>query len=119
VEDNESGLRSLTRLLRMLGYETTSAKDGESAIAAMELDPFIDYVLTDLRLPDLDGREVVMAAHRLLRAPRIALMTGWDVDPDEPARLGIDWVFLKPLEIASIVAQLREKPPADLVDHAE
>ncbi len=72
VDDHEVGRRSLARLLEALGYEVTAVKDGESAIAAMERDPRFDYVLTDLRLPDLDGREVVQAAHRLLDSPWIA-----------------------------------------------
>ena len=114
VEDNEAGLRSLTRLLVAAGYEITSVKDGESAIAAMEQNPEFDYILTDLRLPDLDGREVIQAARRLLHSPRVGVMTGWDMSPDEPERLGIDWVFLKPFEVANLVASLRRNPPDDL-----
>ena len=97
-----------------MGYEITAVKDGESAIAAMELEPTFDYVLTDLRLPDLDGREVVQAAHRLLDSPHIGLITGWDLDPEETDRLGIDWVFLKPLDVQAIVAKLKQCPPPDL-----
>jgi CheY-like chemotaxis protein len=114
VDDHEIGRKSLARLLGVLGYEITEVKDGESAIAMMEQDHGFDYVLTDLRLPDLDGREVVQAAHRLLECPRIALITGWDVQPEETDRLGIDWVFLKPLDITDIVAKLRQCPPPDL-----
>jgi CheY-like chemotaxis protein len=119
VDDHEVGRKSLARLLGALGYEVTSVKDGESALAAMEQDPTFDYVLTDLRLPDLDGREVVQAAHRLLGSPRIALITGWDVEPDETERLGIDWIFLKPLDVQQIVAQLKQCPPPDLAPDVE
>jgi CheY-like chemotaxis protein len=114
VDDHELGRKSLARLLAVLGYEVTSAKDGESAIDLMERDPSFDYVLTDLRLPDLDGREVVQAARRLLPAPWIALITGWDVEPEESDRLGLDCVFLKPLDVMAIVARLKESPPPDL-----
>jgi CheY-like chemotaxis protein len=114
VDDHEVGRNSLARLLGVMGYEITAVKDGESAIVAMERQPAFDYVLTDLRLPDLDGREVVQAAHRLLNSPRIALITGWDVEPEESDRLGIDWVFLKPLDVQLIVSKLRQCPPPDL-----
>ncbi len=119
VEDNEAGLKSLARLLGVAGYEITSVRDAVSAIAAMERDPGLDYVLTDLRLPDLDGREVVQAAHRLVRSPKVGVMTGWDIDPDEPERMGIQWVFLKPLEFSNIVASLRRNPPDDLAMDVE
>ena len=118
VDDHELALKSLSRLLDGLGYDTTAAKNGVSAVAAMERDPCFDFVLTDLRLPDLDGREVVQAAHRLLDSPRIALITGWDVDPQEKDQLGIDWVFQKPLDIRLIVAKLREWPVAAHPSHA-
>jgi len=115
VDDHEAGRKSLARLLFALGYDTTEVKDGESAIREMERNASFDYVLTDLRLPDLDGREVVQAAHRLLDDAKIGLITGWDVEPDEPDRLGIDWVFLKPLDVQWIVSKLREHPPADQI----
>jgi CheY-like chemotaxis protein len=114
VDDHEVGRKSLARLLGALGYEITAVKDGESAIEVMEQDRAFDYVLTDLRLPDLDGREVVQAARRLLEAPRIALITGWDVEPEETDRLGIDWVFLKPLDVQLIVSTLKQCPPPDV-----
>jgi CheY-like chemotaxis protein len=119
VDDHEVGRKSLARLLGVLGYEITAVKDGESAIAAMEQEPGFDYVLTDLRLPDLDGREVVQAAHRLLESPKIGLITGWDVEPEEIDRLGIDWVFLKPLDVQAIVAKLKQCPPSDLAPDVE
>lgn len=113
VDDHEVGRNSLSRLLGLLGYETAAAKDGESAIKALESSTPFDYVLTDLRLPDLDGRDVVRAVHRLRPEARIALITGWDVEPGESIRLGIDWVFLKPLDVQDIVAKLRQLPPRD------
>jgi two-component system, sensor histidine kinase len=119
VDDHEVGRKALARLLGVLGYEITAVNDGASAILAMEQEPTFDYVLTDLRLPDLDGRDVVQAAHRLLNSPRIALITGWDVEPEESDRLGIDWVFLKPLDIQAIVAKLKQCPPPDLAPDVE
>ena len=114
VDDHEVGRRSLARLLEALGYEVISVKDGQSALEAMDASSTLDYVLTDLRLPDLDGRDVVLAARQRVPAPRIALITGWDVEAEESLRLGIDWVFLKPLDVPDIVAKLRQAPPPDL-----
>ncbi len=114
VDDHEVGRRSLGRLLIAHGYDVTDACDGRSALEALRDPTGFDYVLTDVRLPDLDGREVVRAARLLTPIPRIALITGWDVDPDEPERLGIDWVFLKPLNVSEILARFHESPPPHL-----
>jgi len=115
VDDHEVGRKSLARLLDALGYDVTAVHDGTSALEAMKAPAKPDYVLTDVRLPDFDGRELVQVARRLEPPPRIALITGWDVEPDEPGRLGVDWVFLKPLNVQEIVAKLRTAPPPHLV----
>ena len=112
VEDHEIGRRSLCRLLDALGYDVTTANDGESAVETLRSVTRFDYLLTDVRLPDLDGREVVRAARGLDPSPQIALITGWDLDPEERGALGVDWIFLKPLDVQAIVATLRRSPPS-------
>ncbi len=107
VEDHDIGRRSLSRLLDSLGYEVTEVVDGTSALEALETQAAFDFVLTDVRLPDLDGRDVAHAAGEMVPRPRIGLMTGWDVEPEETCRLGVDWVFLKPLNVREIVAKLQ------------
>jgi CheY-like chemotaxis protein len=115
VEDHESGRKSLARLLGLVGFDVTDVNNGTSAFEALRGPGAFDYVLTDVNLPDFDGREVVQAARQLDPTPRIALITGWDVGPDEPERLGVEWVFLKPLNIQEMVAKLRQAPPCQRV----
>jgi DNA-binding response OmpR family regulator len=57
-DDNEVGRALLRRLLMRRGYLVEEAADGSSAIAAIE-ESAPDMVLLDLRLPDLDGAEVL------------------------------------------------------------
>lgn len=110
VEDNDAASKGLERLLASLGYEVTVVFDGASALGALKVYPPPDFLLTDLRLPDLDGREVAVAAHQLVPRPRVALITGWDLDSaqHETDSWGIDWVFPKPLDIHRLVATLRQ-----------
>jgi CheY-like chemotaxis protein len=121
VEDNDAASRGLSKLLAALGYEVQVVFDGTSALEALRTSPPPDFVLTDLRLPDLDGREVALAARQLSPPPRIALITGWDLDRDHHnrARWGIDWVFTKPLNVQELVSKLQEGPgsaPPDTPD---
>lgn len=108
VDDHDIGRISLARLLEAMGFDVTAVVDGTSAFQVLGGTPEFDIVLTDVRLPDLDGREIVEVARRLVPTPKIALITGWDVEPDEPRRLGIDWVFLKPLDVQDMVAKLQQ-----------
>ena len=110
VDDHDVGRTTLARLLDALGYDVTTARDGAEAQEALAAGPMFDVLLTDVRLPDLDGRELVHVARRVDPRPTIALITGWDVDPDECRRLGVDWLFLKPVDVRDLVAKLRQGP---------
>jgi DNA-binding response OmpR family regulator len=115
VEDNDAAGRGLARLLEAWGYEVTVEHDGTSALRTLDTAPPPDFVLTDLRLPDLDGREIALHARRLVPPPRIALITGWDIDDDLPdyESCGFDWIFPKPLDMPNLIARLREPRPPD------
>ncbi len=112
VDDNEATQRGLARFLEAEGYAVTLAFDGTSALEALEAGPPPDFVLTDLRLPDLDGREVARSARRLVPPPRVALITGWDLDPEpeSPDSWGIEWYFQKPLNVRDLLDKLRQAP---------
>jgi DNA-binding response OmpR family regulator len=110
VEDNDMASRGLARLLEAWGFDVTVKHDGTSALRALDLDPAPDFVLTDWLLPDLDGREIARHAHALQPTPRIALITGWDLDSelDDYRSWGIDWIFPKPLDTYGLISRLRE-----------
>lgn len=115
VDDNEPGRRALARLLQLQGYEVTTAADGASAIAALDAGSPPEFVLTDLNLPDIDGLGVAHHARGLIPPPRVTLITGFEPDgePEDFARWGIDRVFVKPVDLAKLVASMRGPAPAD------
>jgi two-component system, NtrC family, response regulator PilR len=62
VVDDEQSLREvLSIMLKRTGYAVTSVADGEEAIELLNKDIF-DLVITDLRMPTIDGMEVLKAA---------------------------------------------------------
>ena len=108
VEDHEATRRGLTRLLEGYGFSVSTACDGTSALRLLNEAPPPDVVITDMRLPDLDGRDVARQASGLTPRPKIALITGWDVDEERDglADWGIDRVFKKPVSVDSLFAML-------------
>jgi DNA-binding NtrC family response regulator len=58
IDDEAIALTNLSHVLRKEGYAVTACKDGESGLEAMEQGHF-DLVLTDLKMPGLDGMEVL------------------------------------------------------------
>ena len=57
VDDDESSLRALEKLLRAEGFATSTAPDGEAALAEARR-ALPDVVLTDLHMPRMDGVEL-------------------------------------------------------------
>ena len=113
VEDDDTASRGLSRFLVVMGYDVQVVPNGAAALKTLSTELAPDFVLTDWRLPDLDGREVALAARKLVPPPRVALMTGWDVGGDlfNPEAWGIDWVLTKPLNVHELVARLRGSAP--------
>jgi CheY-like chemotaxis protein len=113
VDDSREGRGALTRLLTLRGFEVCAVPDGTSALEALRAGPAPDVVLTDLQLPDIDGRQVGWHARQLAPSARVALITGWVVDlPDpESPRDGFDRIFFKPLDTRELMAYLLDCAP--------
>lgn len=58
IDDEAIALSNLTHVLQREGYQVTARKDGESGLAALKETAF-DLVLTDLKMPGIDGMQVL------------------------------------------------------------
>jgi CheY-like chemotaxis protein len=108
VDDSAEGRRALAQLLAYQGYDVVEAHDGASAKAALALPIPPDIVITDLLLPDLDGRDVARLAHERSPLIRVVLITGWsmEVDPKDLTET-FHQVFLKPLNSKDLFSYLK------------
>jgi len=113
VEDNEAALKGLSRLLQAQGYRVTTAFTGAEAMEALDGGPAFQFVLTDLQLPDLDGREIARKAREGVPPPRTIVITGWDLDldADGQGRWGIDDLLSKPIDVRDLLKVLRRHSP--------
>src|SRR5262249_45371441 len=65
VVDDERSMRELLAIvLRREGYEVLLAENGKSAIATLEKEP-VDLLISDIKMPDLSGVDVLRAAKRV------------------------------------------------------
>ncbi|MHC8349089.1 HD domain-containing phosphohydrolase [Pseudomonas sp. RT4P38] len=76
VDDEESILNSLRRLLRGQPYELLLATSGAQALEIMEQQS-IDLVMTDARMPNMDGATLLAHIHRLYPTTTRILLTGY------------------------------------------
>ena len=108
VEDNLAANKGLARLLEARGFAVTTAADGTSALRELTSGTPPDFLLSDVQLPDLDGRDLAQHARRLVPPPRIVLITGWDLGPlpGEQALWGVDRVLTKPIDMQLLIEAL-------------
>ncbi|AZE65443.1 Response regulator c-di-GMP phosphodiesterase, RpfG family, contains REC and HD-GYP domains [Pseudomonas synxantha] len=76
VDDEESILNSLRRLLRGQPYDVVLATSGAQALEIMAARP-IDLVMSDARMPGMDGATLLAEVHRLYPATGRILLTGY------------------------------------------
>lgn len=76
VDDDKAILRTFSRILRNCGYEIETAESGGEAISKAKSRHF-DMVLLDLRLPDMNGTDILVKARDPLRSTAKIIITGF------------------------------------------
>jgi two-component system, NtrC family, response regulator AtoC len=110
VVDDEPNLRRvLSAQLERDGYEVHAAEDGEQALAILK-EHHIDLVITDLRMPRIDGMELLRRAQKLdAELPVVMITAHGTVDNAvEALKTGAFDYLTKPfdqLEVRTIVAK--------------
>ncbi len=104
IVDDEKSMRDLlTITLEKSGYDVTAAEGGEAAIEAIRKDSF-DTVITDLRMPRVDGMQVLRAARDL--SPETAVIVVTAVASTETAveamKLGAYDYITKPFKLDEV-----------------
>jgi CheY-like chemotaxis protein len=79
VDDNRDGLLVRRSLLEEVGYRVQIATNGEEGLKVFESCAF-DVVVTDYRMPRMDGGEFIKRIRQLKPDARIILLSGF-VDP--------------------------------------
>lgn len=105
IVDDEASLRqTLARILQRAGFEVTTTASGSEALTLLAQQPF-DLVYLDLRMPDMNGLEVLRAIHTKLPDLPVILFTA---QPDlnsavEALRHGAIDYLLKPLKPQAVI----------------
>jgi len=110
VADDESGVReSVGRVLRHEGFRVIPAEDGDAALAALR-EGGVDLLLADLRMPGLDGLELLRAAKLLTPEVEIVVLSGHGTVEEAVAAMkeGAYDFLTKPFERAQLVHAVRQ-----------
>jgi signal transduction histidine kinase len=111
VDDESSLLEELNEFLTLHGMVVSSVGDGVQALATLAADPAITVVLTDIRMPGLDGLGLanrVLQARGEVDAIEVVLMTGHGniEDAAQAVRAGVFDFLRKPMELDEMLPVL-------------
>ncbi|PFG12173.1 response regulator transcription factor [Bacillus sp. es.036] len=107
VEDEVNVIQFMQLELEHEGYEVTTAKDGDEAMARFKEKEW-SVILLDWMLPKLDGLEVCRRIRKTSQVP-IIILTARDYVGDKILGLdrGADDYITKPFEIEELLARIR------------
>jgi DNA-binding NtrC family response regulator len=103
VIDDEIGPRESLRILFKDNYDVAVANSGEEGVHAIKKDP-PDLVILDLKMPGMDGIEVLKKIKEVSPKTRVIILTGYG-SPEaaqQVQRLGIARYLNKPFDIFEI-----------------
>jgi len=109
IDDDEALRESLDLVLASEGYEVTTAHDGHSSLAYLQDAP-VDVVLCDLRMPGLDGFDLIPQISRLLPGVPVVLMSAYGTQDlaFEAMRRGAYDYIAKPFQPSEVLLTLRK-----------
>jgi DNA-binding response OmpR family regulator len=109
VDDEPVARQSLSDILRLEGYSVTSVPNGQSAVEQVRTHP-VDLIVVDLRMPGMDGLEVVQVVNQISPDTEVILLTahGSTETAIQALRLRIHDYLLKPALPTQILASVKK-----------
>ena len=106
VVDDEASIRDLlSKTLALAEYDVDLAPDGRSALERLRIIPY-DLLITDLKMPGVDGLAVIREARRLKADIPVIVITGFSTEASaiEALNLGVSGYLTKPFRVPRVLA---------------
>ena len=117
VDDEQQVLGAIDETLKRKGYSITKAGSGIEALGKMRKD-FFQAVITDVRMPEMDGMSVLKAIKEQTPQVPVIMLTGHGTVPDavRALKMGAYDYLMKPFtsqQLVDVVWRATEKSPAE------
>ncbi len=106
VVDDEASIRDLlARTLALAEYEVDQAPDGRAALDRLKLGAY-DLLITDLKMPVMDGLTLIREVRRFHPQIPIVIITGYSTEASaiEAVNLGVTGYLTKPFRVPKVLS---------------
>ena len=116
VEDDRNTLAGLVEILKDEGYDVVGVESGKRALKILEREPF-DLMLTDLRMPDIDGLQLYEKSLSHSREMKTIVMTAYSSVKDavEAMKKGVYEYLTKPLNLDELFLTIKKAVQEKLI----
>jgi len=109
VDDEPVARQSLTDIIKLEGHNVVSAPNGQAAVEHVRTHP-VDLMIVDLRMPGMDGLEVVQVVNQISPETEVILLTAFGSTETaiQALRLRIHDYLLKPASPAQVLSSVKK-----------
>lgn len=109
VDDEPVARQSLSDILKLEGHNVSSVQNGQAAVEFVRTHP-IDLMIVDLRMPGMDGLEVIQVVNQISPETEVILLTAFGSTETaiQALRLRIHDYLLKPASPAQVLASVKK-----------
>lgn len=109
VDDEPVARQSLSDILRLEGYSVNSVPNGQAAVEYVRTHP-VELMVVDLRMPGMDGLEVVQVVNQVSPETEVILLTAFGTTETaiQALRLRIHDYLLKPAPPSQVVQSIKK-----------
>ena len=110
VDDEKEFVETLSERIRMRDHDSKVALNGEEALKHID-DDLPDVVVLDLKMPGIDGMEVLKRIRNAYPNVQVIMLTGHGSEKDEKEarKLGAFEYLQKPVEIDTLMKKIKKK----------
>jgi two-component system cell cycle response regulator len=108
VDDDDHIRDTLSRMVEALGFSCKTAGNGVEALEYLQSEPF-DIVVTDIRMPRMDGMALLREVNQHLKGVDVIVMTAYNVDFSytEVIEAGATDFISKPFPLDELKAKIK------------
>jgi len=108
TDDNRDVVDALAAFLNMSGYKVIATYSAREALDSLDHDSTVGVVISDVRMPELDGFDFLRVVKHRFPAIKVILVTGHEITNDDVVPTGAT-ILKKPLEFDELLRLLPKR----------